>query len=126
MAAYIVVVNSAPDFETAAASEPIARAAPRLADLAEGLGVPPLEDYWHFPQVAGLLFDGGRRVEGLPHGWFAPSIGLRTVQTLAAHLETVGTTDPELQATAPDLRAFERALLDAERRGLLWHLTFRP
>ena len=113
---------------TSVSGKALSRAEPELQQIASRLGVTPLMQFYGADDaaLADEVLDGEEFQAGgleLPSArWFEASDGLSTVSGLLQYLEENPGGVGDVDAVTTDLRAMERALVEAERANVKWHL----
>ena len=127
LAWYIVGEKEVPGFDTFVDGKAIAHADEELlADIFKSLHVPPLMDF--FSQSPEEIRDFSDEETDMPpdlpeEEWFSAADGLKTVRTLAQHLEKHPHVLSGSEEILEDLKEYDRILSRFEKQGIRWHLA---
>ncbi len=127
LAWYIAGEKKIQDFDTFVDGKAIAHADEEiLADIFRSLNVRPLTDFFsQNSEEFEEFFDEEADIpEDLPEEeWFSAADGLKTVRTLARHLQDHPDAIAGSEEILEDLKEYERILSRFEKEGIRWHLS---
>src|SRR5438105_4739204 len=120
-ALYIALEKKIPDVDTMIDGKMLSKAEKHLAEAAKRLGVRPLMDFFSSSadEAADLVGEDVAGIDIPAAQWFSAEEGLSTVDALLAEADT----SPELRAAKDDLLGCQRALREAQKHGVRWHLA---
>jgi hypothetical protein len=121
---YIVLAKEIPGVDVYVNGNSLSKNNDELDRIAKSLKVRPLMSFFSTSQEEASSFAEGHGVElkAVPEEkWFAPDVGLTTVNALLASLSESELARPD-QIEA-ELREFVRLLETAKANGVRWHLA---
>jgi hypothetical protein len=126
-ALFIVLEHEIPGFDQSEYSKDLAQASEELDGVAATLDVLPLMSFFSkdAEEVAEFLDDEGVALDEMPipdETWYTAADGLKTVDALLGHYQSVANPTPQTGQIIQDLKEFQSVLRRAEAEGVRWHL----
>jgi hypothetical protein len=126
-ALFIMLEHEIPEFHQSEYSKILANAGEELDAVAAQLGVQPLMSFFSKDpeEVAEFLDDEGVALDEMPipdETWYTADDGLKTVDALLGHYQSVANATSQTEDIVRDLQEFQSVLRRAAAAGVRWHL----